>query len=337
MTQNRRRQANVATIPNLLAEAGWGKVHSNSKSWILDCPRCTKRDKLYIRKKDGVFICWVCADREGFRGAPEYALAEITGKTISELQQVLYGYEGPTAELLLDIDAGSFLDHEDEQSIPVLPTVQNNPDFRALDSEWGLPGAMYLSKRGIPLDLALEYGIQYWPAKQRVVFPVQSKGRLLGWQSRIITPDEYIAEDGDLVKVPKALTYEGLDKSKALMFVDRITDQHAILAEGPVDALKAHLCGGNVCSMGKIVSKAQLNILKYSGIRKLYLALDPDAFEETTKLVQTLSDDLELYDMRPEQGDLGGLSLAEAHELYLGARRVTRATLFLYLKGWNDH
>lgn len=334
-----RKLSNPGVIPELLAEAGIGKPKQNSKSFILSCPRCLKKDKLYIRKTDGRFACWVCKERDGFQGAPEYALTELTGKTISELQRLLYGLETAHGAVSLDLDITDFFDEESEeiQLQNTLPEVMENPDFRDLDSEWGAPGLSYLESRGIPLAVAQEYGIKYWPGRSRVVFPVRSQGRLLGWQSRYIKPTEYIDEEtGEVVKIPKALTYEGLKKEQALMFADRITGDHAILAEGPIDAIKAHLCGGNVASLGKAVSQTQLNLLKFSGITKLYLGLDPDAAIEAQKLVSRLSGDLELYDMRPPSGDLGAMSFEQVYELYRSAKRVTPANLFLYLKGWND-
>lgn len=325
-------------IAELLAEAGLAKPKQNSISFILECPRCLKKDKLYIRKKDGRFVCWVCKERDGFQGAPEYALTEIMQRPVREIQGILYGAEGITGSLALDIELTDFFDGTDE--IPTiaqpLPEVLDSPDFRDIDSEWGLPGAKYLESRGIPMHIALEYGIRYWPARSRIVFPVKSKGKLLGWQCRIIRPDQYIDEDGDIVKIPKALTYEGLKKDRALMFADRIVGEHAILTEGPIDAIKAHKCGGNVSSLGKAVSQTQLNLLRFSGIKKLYLGLDPDASDEIGRILNVLGGDMELYDMRPPPDtDLGAMSFDDVYQLYKSAKQVTKANLFLYLKEWN--
>jgi hypothetical protein len=335
-----RELSNPSILPDLLAEAGVGKAKQNGKSFILTCPRCMKKDKLYIRKKDGRFCCWVCKERDGFQGAAEYALTELTGRTVAELQKMLYGSEGIVGALSLELHLEDFFDDEDDSDTitiaRALPEVVPNPDFRDLDSQWGEPGRKYLESRGVPLEIALQYGIRYWPARSRVVFPVHSRGRLLGWQSRIIGPSEFEDEDGNLVKIPKALTYEGLAKEQVLMFADRITGDHAILCEGPMDAIKAHLCGGNVASLGKAVSLTQLNLLKYSGIKKLYLGLDPDASQEAWQIVSKLSGDLELYDMRPQSDtDLGAMTFEQVYELYKNAKRVTPANLFLYLKDWN--
>lgn len=329
-----QKLANPSVLQDLLSEAGVGKKQ-NSKSYILTCPRCGKKDKLYIRKSDGRFACWVCKDRDGFQGRPEFALAELTSRSLSELKQILYGGEELVGQCFLDVQLTDFF--EDSESVPTsikdLVEVVAHPDFRAIDSQWSTEGRKYLESRGISLELALEYKIQYWPAKSRVVFPVYSRGRLLGWQSRTIKPNEFIDEDGDLIKFPKALTYEGLEKDKALMFVDRIVGEHAVLCEGPMDALKAHLCGGNVASLGKAVSQTQLNLLINSGISKLYVALDPDASPEVSNIVKRLAGQIAIYDMRAPSGtDLGAMNLEEVKVLFDRAPEVNAANLFIYLR-----
>lgn len=328
-----------AVLSDLISEVV-GRPKQNSKSFILTCPRCSKKDKLYIRKKDGRFVCWVCAERDGFQGAPEFALTELTGKTIAELRSILYGMETTHGDLHLQIELTDFLDSDDEILLPYQQPVDPHPDFRDLDSQYGAPGAAYLESRGVPIHIAKEYGVVYWPARSRVVFPVVSNGVLLGWQSRTIKPtEEFDEETQQIIKIPKALTYEGLDKAKVLMFADRLKNSpHAVLAEGPIDGIKAHLVGGNVVSMGKVVSQAQLNLLRCSGIRKLYLALDPDASVEAEKIVRKMyGDDIEIYDMRPKPGlDLGAMTFEEVYELYRSAPRVTPANLFLFLESqWN--
>lgn len=329
-----------SVLSDLIAEAGVGKPKQNSKSFILTCPRCQKKDKLYVRKKDGRFVCWVCAEKDNFQGAAEFALAEITGRSLAEIRSRLYGTESAGADLYLKLDFKDFVDSEDEILIPYLQPVEEHPDFRDLESEWGQPGVQYLESRGIPLEVALRYGVKYWPARSRVIFPVISDGKLLGWQGRTIKPEtDFDEEAQQVVKIPKALTYEGLTKSQVLMFADRLKGSyHAILCEGPIDGIKADLCGGNVVTMGKAVSTAQLNLLRYSGIRKLYLGLDPDASIEAQKIVRKMYDDeIEIYDMRPPpEYDLGKMSFGDVYQLYKSAPKVTPAYLFLYLEKWND-
>jgi hypothetical protein len=324
-------------IKDLLAEAGLGQVKQNSKSYILNCPRCKKKDKLYIRKADGRFCCWRCKELDNFQGAPEYVFAELLNRPIQELRKLIWGLDGPTGNLFLTLNLTDWFGDDDEIDVLAMAPpvgVEPDPGFRSIDSQWGEPGLAYLESRGIPLSVALDYGIEYWPAEQRVVFPVKSQGKLLGWQSRIIGPTEFETEDGRIATVPKALTYNGLKKDRVLMFGDRITGTHCVLTEGPVDAIKADRCGGNVASLGKAVSFHQLALLKNSGITRLYVGLDPDAAPEIKRIVDELYSDLEIYDMRAPTSDrdLGAMSFDEVYDLYRNAPRVNKGTLFVYIK-----
>lgn len=326
-------------IKSLLDEGGIDyKV--NSKSFIMNCPRCQKRDKLYIRKHDGRFVCWVCRDSDGFGGAPEWALSELLGKHVGEIRQQLYGHSEGDRSLFLNLQLSDFFGEDD--SVPdsieePLLEIEPDPGFRDLDSEAGRDGREYLESRGIPLNVAKEYGIQYWPVKKRVVFPVKSHGQLLGWQDRYIGPTEYFDPDLNLpISIPKTITSTGLKRDRSLMFGDRVVGDHAILCEGPIDAIKAHACGGNVASMGKAVSRQQLNLLRNSGIKKLYIALDPDAFVESHHILQEMGDDFEIYDMRPpaKYKDLGEMPIPEVYELFKKAQKIDKSYFYLYVK---DH
>jgi hypothetical protein len=302
----------------------------NSKSFILTCPVCSKKEKLYVRKVDGRFICWYCAERNGFEGAFKWALSKLLYISPDEAERMLYGDSTP-ALMFVDLSyLRDFFGEEDELPVWVpddLPTIEPHPGFRPLA---GTEGQTYLESRGIPLVLAQRYDILYWPQERRVVFPVKSGGTWLGWQVRSID------KDGDLR--PKALTSVGLKKDRTFMFSDRIKNSdHIVLTEGPVSALKAHLCGGNVASLGKAVSRTQLQIIKHSGVKSLYLALDPDAFSESQAILLEMSECMDVYHMElpylTHPGiDLGDLSFKEVKRIYDNARRIDKNYVFLYIR-----
>jgi DNA primase len=131
------------------------------------------------------------------------------------------------------------------------------------------------------------------------------------------------------------------------MFADRlIGSDHVVVCEGPIDAIKMHKAGGNVATMGKSIgagqvktlrdptrlSREQMSVLSTSGVRKVYLALDPDAVKETARLAREMSD-LEVYVIRPPKGakDIGELSLDEAHQCFLNAEPAGAGKVYIYL------
>jgi hypothetical protein len=168
-----------------------------------------------------------------------------------------------------------------------------------------------------------------------VIFPVQAAGDLYGWQARIIVANKFVDEEGNAREIPKIVSSTGIPRDKTLMFADRLQGvDHAVLCEGPVDAIKAHLCRGNVAAMGKAVTKEQVRLLINAGVRKLYLALDPDAAAETQRLVRDNFDDFEIYNMIAQGGDkpdLGAMEFSDVSDLFRAARRIEPGRIFIHL------
>ncbi len=299
----------------------------NRRSYLLDCPRCQKKKKLWILKDTGHFVCWYCKETEGFQGRAEYALSEVLGKTIEDLRNVLYE-DGIPLGTELNVNLRSFED-DDLIDLPdselVLYPIEWPPDIQPIDSRYATKGLNYLIGRGITLEIAQKYNIHYWPSKQRVMFPVEIDEILLGYQGRLIY--DPTKDSG----IPKILTNSGLKRERVLMFQDNLKDSpHAIICEGPVDAIKADLCGGNVATMGKAVSKSQLDIVRSYGIKKIYLALDPDAADEVARLAYDLGD-LEIYLLLPPMGrkDLGECTFEEVYEAWQNAKPFTSGNLLI--------
>lgn len=318
-------------------------LHQNTRSFIFTCPRCQKKDKLYIRKSDGRFICFVCAEGEGrFRGRAEFAIAELFGWPIREVRRHLYGedFDEKTVEDFLNFQLYDFFGDTDEIAENVtstLPTLLWPMDYLPIDHPAAIRGLRYLEQeRGVPLDLAKFYGLRYCPPQRRVIFPVETDNRLIGWQARSVIPTEwYNEEDGTIHTFPKILGNKGLRRDICLMFEQRLHDgKYAVVCEGPLDAIKAHLCGGNIATMGKGVSAAQIKAIRQGGkIERIYLALDLDAAAEMDRLCHAFGD-LEIYQLLPSPGakDLGAMTPEMVLEQFQRAKRVDSSTCFVYLR-----
>lgn len=335
------KKAQFSTLmvdPDTLAsfmEASGLSFKKNSVSYILTCSRCNK-DKLYIRRRDGKFICWVCG-ADGFRGRAEYALAELCSLPLHEVRERLYGATPPPADGLLDLDPfdlNQFTDETVDESDLPLPTVQWPFNYYPIADWRCTKGREYLLKRGISLEVAQEYGLRYCPEERRVVIPVEKDGQLVGWQKRLVVPNRvYLEDEGRWAEVPKVLSSKDLPRDRVLMFGDRLKhSEHAILCEGPFDALMCHLAGANVATMGKIVSHAQLHQLVKAGVKRVYLALDPDAANETSKALAALKD-VECYLLQPPAPykDLGEMSMEAVKDLFLAAPRLMPWQLLIHL------
>jgi DNA primase len=211
---------------------------------------------------------------------------------------------------------------EEEPKYP--PQMGKDPAWCELDSPLAAAGVAYLERRGVPLEVARQYGIGFHPAEQRVLIPVVVEGVLRGWQGRYIHATEMVGDAGRIIRIPKVMTMGKLGK-ECFMFQDRLRGSgHAVLTEGPFDALKCHLVGGNVASMGKDVSPRQLDIIVRAGVKKLYVGLDRDAAKEVGRIVRDLLGVLELYRLvpPPHREDLGDCTMEEVAQQFANAEEM---------------
>ena len=309
-------------------------IKQTSRSWVLECPRCHKW-KLSLLKNSGRFVCWYCGEQT-YYGSAEYALADILGLRAKDIRNNLLNNQyTPT----LNLTGISVEEEAPEEFIEETYVWPHN--FYDIDHRWSRRGADYLAGRGVPLEIAIKYNVKYCPPNRSVVFPILDQGSLLGWQERITYPHVFYRKNGTKVEIPKSPTAAGCEKANLWMFSDNlIGSDHAILAEGPISAIKADLCGGNICSMGKSISRNQMELLvnwAHSGSspkKKLYLALDPDAYQQTNQLVREYYPYFELYDMVPPKGDLGDMTFSEVKDLYDSAERIGPNRVFFYIKSY---
>jgi predicted RNA-binding Zn-ribbon protein involved in translation (DUF1610 family) len=330
--------ADTAILKKLIEESGI-PFKPGKKSFIFDCPRCGKKQKLWMRRSDGRFKCFYCAEIDGFQGRPEFALRELLGLSIDELRGKLYGTEiYDSGEAALALELHSFWDDEEES--PDLHAGPMEPaafpyHFYPLTHPFAKKGLAYLEGRGLPLDVCAQYDLRYSPIQRRVIFPLKKDGVLYGWQARTIQPQvEWYDDLGKKYTLPKILTSTGAPRDRLMMFYDQAAkSEHLIVTEGPVDGLKCHMVGGATVSMGKAVSHEQARIILDHPADDVYLALDPDAAQETARLVRELSVSKRVYLLEPARGfkDLGEMPLQGVVEQFHRAQRITAGHLFLYL------
>lgn len=309
----------------------------NSVSYILYCPHCGK-EKLYIRKKDGVFKCWVCAETQNFKGNAEFALFALYGGKLEEYRMVLRGEVGNDMRQLDILLADHWGEEETELEVePQLTDWEWHPLSVDCHEKAFEPGRKYLNGRGLSDAVIEKYNIHYIASENRVQFPFIVDGKLVGWQGRFCGPTEIKDPiSGYVRRIPKAMTtiQEGV-QGRHFMFGDSLKgSQHAILCEGPMDALKADLCGGNVASLGKAVTQRQLEYLG-AKVKRLYVALDPDAADEMARLVRNKALGLEVYILAPPPGckDLGDAEPGAVLEVFRTARPFYRGQIIVNLKG----
>lgn len=311
----------IKTVKEILQELGCS-FKSIGQSHVLDCPKCGKREKLYVRKTDGRFVCWSCKEVNNFSGKIEYLIPHISDMSLEQAKRwVKDETEPPLNPNAFQVELVDFFDESgDEIEEVTFPEEVSYPeDYVFIDSEQGKPGALYLESRGISVQVAQKYEVMFSSIEKRVVFPVKKGGMLVGWQGRLIENVTYIDSSGKTKQVAKAKTSSGMKKSELLMFADKVKPGGGIIiCEGPIDAIKCDLCpAAAVATFGKSVSEDQIRSIVSLGVKTAYIALDPDAESES----QSLKKSLELLGVpckrllpTNEYKDLGEMSFEEVLE-----------------------
>ncbi len=306
--------------------------HANSIE--SECPYCvTLGDgKFLIRKRDGKTVC--------FKGSCDYGVkkfdayyALVASIPIAKSREIISGqsFSFKSRELSLNLDAKT--NHEEQME--ALKPIEWPPESTyPINDFGGEMGAEYLIGRGITKEIAGEYGIRFSIRERRVYFPVMMNGKAYGYQARAIDP----VDPGY-----RMLNNPGFQRSQLVMFIDRLKDSnHAILTEGPVDAIKFHKLGGNICTMGKKISANQIELIKKYNISKIYLALDEDAAPDIRWIQEKV--EIPCFLLRVpdsvkkrcaeenKKADFGECTFDECVEAFRNAQEFNRYNTVLYLK-----
>ena len=297
------------------------------------CPTCGKDDKCSILKANGATICYrgSCSfGRQWF-----YNWLSLTARiSIQEARDIIYGkpLDAPSGgKLTIDLDPKQSEVQIDEPLVPITWPLDH---FISLVAPEASDGVAYLQSRGISVEMAAKYGIMYSILTRRVMIPIFMGGTCFGYQGRSID---------DSCMGPRMKNNTGFRRDSLIMFYDRLLDSdHVILCEGPFDAMKFDSVGGNVASMGKVVTSKQLSLLKNLSISKIYLALDDDAIPEMRKLASQFS--IPVYrilvpqscvDRCREDGkkaDFGECTFDECKQAFASAVKLDGSYLMLNIK-----
>lgn len=339
----------------MLARAG-GFFREGS-ALVAICPHCGKQ-KLHFRisvpdahrgasRRNGIQFRFSCFSKscEGWNGRPEFALAEMLGVPVGVISRELWG-TGQLGGFVPKISDKPVFEVDLDGSAPIVPTKEAQPmdwpaQFYPIDHPAAERGLAYLEGRGIPADVARRYGVRYSVVHRSVVFPVEERGVLWGWQCRLVVPHVWVDEQGVRREGNKATTAPGMTRTK-WMFADHLeSSDHAFVLEGPIDAMKADLCGGNVASMGAVITPGLIQSLAAYPWRRLYVGLDVDAAKESRQLIEEFDQAVkyagrEVYlvewpkqkDASGKQVDAGALSFVGVRECWRAAKRASSSQLW---------
>lgn len=300
-------------LKELLTNNGY-EVTENSRSLVTECLSCGRSKHLYLFLETGYGKCMRC----GTSFSPEAIVVHITGCTFQEARKVLGKVGRPVGEERERLPRLHQFPKDAE--IKEVPEFTLPPDFLLLKERPDLAIAwQYLQKRGITEDVIRKYDLRYSPDMKRIVIPIYTGDKCVGWQGRDVTGRSSLPY----------LSPSGFSRASVVLGINRIeTDYNfAILTEGPFDFLKVAALPNTLCSLGKQVTKDQISLIKgLTTVKRVYLALDPDACALFDQIASALEPSQEVFLMLPPEGkkDFGDCTLTEILEAFQNAKRYSR-------------
>lgn len=245
------------------------------------CPACDEAEvSISKRWNSGATICYRAKCTFGRQWFEDW-IAQTTGISRQDAIRLIEQFDVPQIPENYRIDDDETSGKVDKQQI-----LQEVPwpakDCFPLEFPECSQGHRYLIGRGIPVEVAKKYGIMYNLVTDRVVIPIVQDGVCLGWQARATY---------DVNKKYRMMNNEGYSRGMTLMFHDNLLgSEHAVICEGPFDAMKFDKVGGNVSTMGASVTDDQIQLIIDSGVKKVYLAMDMDnaGDQSTTSIIDRL-------------------------------------------------
>lgn len=319
-------------IKNLIAEQGIA-FKEKDRTIYTTCPVCNRNDKFSILKQNGACVCYRASCDFGKRWFTDW-LVLTANISYKEARRLLFDFnldKANSSSSTIEISLS-----EPEVKKPEIKSISfPERHMVPLNDEKAADGRAYLESRGVPLSVATQYNIHYSPFFRRVYFPIQIDDKVFGYQGRHID------------KVPdsqKVRNNEGFSRDSLVMFMNNVKNKNfVIISEGPIDAIKFHNIGANICTMGKVITEKQQKIIFNNSIEKVYLALDEDAANETKELIWSYGNK-EIYLVSVpdnvkkrcqelgKKADFGECTFEECALAFQNAKKVDGSELLIYLK-----
>lgn len=252
-------------------------------------PNCGGKEKLYINSKTGVYNCFKCGPREPEIGKGSlFRLAKYLAhmnfeQALKFFYHVSLENDKATMSSLMEED-GDLLKKKKIKVQMVIESIELPSEFEPLNKDHHPDAWNYLLKRGIKESTIEKLGAFY------------AEHGLYG--KRVINinyiddkPVGFVARDITNKSEKKVLNSPGKFRSFSIWNMGRVKNsEEIILCEGIFSAVQ---CGidRSVALLGKTASDAQLDLIRQSRAKKIYICLDVGTDIEQ----ETLYNNLVLY------------------------------------------
>lgn len=242
--------SNEARLESALKQK-YGQVKRTGNGWLrIPCPTCTahngKKFKRYVSTTSRYTNCFICGiqmdvqDLTNGHYMPSFGSKEVTAHKPKEID--------PRA---LEMPCHSF--------IPVNELDQEHPAVKFLNKDYLYDLDLYYNDYGIvyvPVDSGKVFrnSAPYTTSAERLIFPVFSKGMMIGWQMRSI-PGTFYGDRNDVIRY-----YHLFDKGSHLFNFEKAKKfDEVVVVEGVKKALKFP---NGVATWGAGISAAQMQLIQ---------------------------------------------------------------------------
>lgn len=141
----------------------------------------------------------------------------------------------------------------------------------------------------------------------RIIFPITMNGIYAGFQARTIYKDDRI----------KYISATGIKRNRVMWNYDRAFTQREqlVITEGFFDCIRTGLDDA-VATLGKIITEAQLAIIKLADFKRVIIFLDPDAEKELYANADKLKLYVKTYIAHATAKDPGDMTTEEIRNLF---------------------
>lgn len=243
----------------------------------------------------------------------------LAGKTPEEVEDDIYTHIDPSADPQKIKDLSCFM-------LNILEEIKNMA-CQELSSKLSLEGRYYLTKKGIDHELCMKYNIghinkadtfinrlkqkisedtyaqidKYFYIKNNlrnnsIIFPLKEEGKTIGLCTRLLDDktQKYISSKNTILFQKKKFLYNN-------QVLKNIKEDTIYLTEGITDSIKLSQEGFKAVSpLGLNISTEQMDQIKESQVRKVYMIFDPDdagvkAFIKFIDTTASVGHDLKYY------------------------------------------
>lgn len=266
----------------------------DGREFRINCPKCgNTKFKLYVNVEKLVWNCFRCNWGKGIRDI-SLLMAEVSNRNVNDVRKEISRFVIPS------LKSEDFVEKLEEKLYKKQPKVKKIT-FKAMD----MPGTD--NEKALVYQQAMQYAVRRGLSPKEVgalsiraagvlrgnpgpflIFPIAYDGKIVNYQGRRINGDF----EPKYVSGPDIHDYL-FPMDQTQLEICRYT-QYVVIVEGIFDAIAMWRCDRPaVCTFGKKITDAQVNLLRQIGIKKVILAWDPDAqkeIEDAAKRLQTTFD-----------------------------------------------